>query len=215
MRTDENLSQEVRGAEIWKKTSPNEDQIGLSFSGNERNRWFYNQNREGQRSFADLSTLSGIDSIADGRGFAIWDFNRDGKIDIALSNSNAPHLNLYINQIQSDLKTVAVRFVGGAKEDAASEFTPRDGYGAVITVETSEGLVIKREFRCGEGFAVQNSDTLLIGIGAADSVTNMKVKWPSGIEYEAKDVEAGKLVTFFEHKEDSATHQVESYADGN
>ncbi len=211
MRTDENLSQEIRASKIWKKTSPNQDQNGLSFSGNERNRWFYNQNQDGRRSFTDLSTLSGIDSIADGRGFSIWDFNHDGRTDIALSNSNAPHLNLYVNQIESNCKTVAIRFVGGASTNSPSKFTPRDGYGAVVTLETSDGLTIKREFRCGEGFAVQNSDTLLVGIGVSDSVGSMKVKWPSGIEYEANDIDAGMVVTFFENKNDAATHTVDEY----
>lgn len=212
MRTDKNMSQDVRTSVVWNDPKPNKkDWISRSFSGHERNRWFYNHNRNGKRSFVDLSTLSGLDSDADGRGFALWDYNRDGRVDIALSNANAPHLNLYMNQIESGNRVIAVRFVGGADSDSPSDFTPRDGYGAIVTLETADGLNIKREFRCGEGFAVQNSDTLLIGIGAAESVKNLKVKWPSGIQYETKEIDSGSLVTLFENKNNKPTHQVSEY----
>ncbi len=215
MRTDNNLSNEVRNSGDWRSDSPQDNQLSVSFSGNERNRWFYNQNRNGRRSFADLSTLSGMDSIADGRGFAIWDYNRDGRVDIALSNANAPLLNLYTNQIESDNRMVAIRFVGGATTDEPGKYTSRDGYGAVVTVETSNGLTIKREFRCGEGFAVQNSDTLLVGIGDSGSILKMNIKWPSGITYETKEIEAGTLVTLFENKNDSPTHEIAAYTPGS
>lgn len=183
----------------------------MSFSGNERNRLFYNQDGGGDREFTDLSTLSGMDSIADGRGFATWDFNRDGKIDVALSNANAPLLNLYVNQIESKNKIVAIRFVGGATSDGAGKFSTRDGYGAVVTLETEKGIKIKREFRCGEGFAVQNSDTLLIGIGDSDSIQKLNVHWPSGITYEAKDIAAGSLVTLLENEKGSPKHEIAAY----
>lgn len=212
MRTDKNMSNEDRTSVVWDDPVPNKkDWISRSFSGHERNRWFYNQNRDGKRSFVDLSTLSGLDSDADGRGFAIWDYNRDGRVDIALSNANAPHLNLFTNQIESGNQVVAVRFIGGADADAPSKFSPRDGYGAVIRLETSDGLNIKREFRCGEGFAVQNSDTLLIGIGQADSIRKLTVRWPSGIEYSTSEIAAGSLVTLFENQDDKPTHQVADY----
>lgn len=206
------MSPDDRSSVVWNDPKPNKkDWISRSFSGHERNRWFYNQNRDGQRSFVDLSTLSGLDSDADGRGFAIWDYNRDGRVDIALSNANAPHLNLYTNQIQSDNQVIAVRFVGGADSNSSSKFSTRDGYGAIVTLETSDGINIKREFRCGEGFAVQNSDTLLIGIGAAQSVRNLKVRWPSGIEYDTQQIDSGSLVTLWENKEDKATHEIAEY----
>ncbi len=211
MRSDDNLSGEVRNAAAWKNTTPIADQVGASFSGNERNRWFYNQNKDGRRSFTDLSTLSGLDSLADGRGFAIWDCNRDGRVDIALSNSNAPHLGLFSNQIESKNQIIAIRFVGGADTNKPSRFSSRDGYGASVAIETKEGLTIEREFRCGEGFAVQNSDTLLVGIGDSDSINSLKIKWPSGITYGTREIPAGSLITLFENKENKPAHEVEDY----
>ena len=51
------------------------------------------------RAFSDLSGVSGMDSIADGRGFAYLDYDRDGWVDVALVNSNAPQLELFRNRM--------------------------------------------------------------------------------------------------------------------
>lgn len=152
-----------------------------------------------------------MDSLADGRGFAIWDCNRDGRVDVALSNSNAPHLSLYSNQIASKNQVVAIRFIGGADTDQPGKYSSRDGYGAVVSIETADGISIKREFRCGEGFAVQNSDTMLIGIGESESIKSVKIKWPSGITYGTQEVAAGSLITLFENKDEKPAHEIANY----
>ena len=61
-----------------------------SFSGYERNCLFLN--RAGKQ-FTDVSLISGLDNIADGRTFVYWDYDRDGWQDIALVNANSPLLN--------------------------------------------------------------------------------------------------------------------------
>ena len=40
-----------------------------------------------------------MDSIADGRGFAYFDFDRDGWQDVVLVNSNAPQLELALGRL--------------------------------------------------------------------------------------------------------------------
>ena len=56
-----------------------------SFSGYERNCWFHNM---GDGGFTDLSALSGLDNVADGRAHVVWHFDRDGWLDVALVNAN-------------------------------------------------------------------------------------------------------------------------------
>ena len=55
-----------------------------------------------------------------------------------------------------------------------------------------------REHRCGEGFASQNSRTLLIGIGEHEVAEQIRIRWPSGRSTELGEVAAGSLVTVFE-----------------
>ena len=57
---------------------------GLSFSGFERDALFLN--REGNR-FQDISGVSGIDSISDGRSAVTVDLDNDGDLDIFLTTN--------------------------------------------------------------------------------------------------------------------------------
>jgi peroxiredoxin len=166
-----------------------------SFSGRETNSVFIN---EAGRAFTDLSGVSGMDSIADGRGFAYLDANRDGWVDVALVNSNAPQLELFHNRmgtLGAPGRAIRVRLIGGnATGSPARGLAPRDGVGAHVLVEAGQ-LKLRRELRLGDGFAVQNSATMIIGIGANDSAESLKVVWPSGRVSDAGRVPAGSLAT--------------------
>ena len=181
-----------------------------SHSGHERNHFFLS--RDG-KEFTDLSTVSGLDSIADSRGFVLWDYDRDGWQDIALVNANAPLLNMYRNQIGSlpvserqPANFIALRIVGGNRTAKSSTYGPRDGYGAKISVTLSDQTLF-RENRCGEGFAVQNSNTMLIGLGHHDQADAVEVRWPSGKSQTIGKVNAGSLLTVFENPDDSPNRQ--------
>ncbi len=184
----------------------NGDQQLHSLSGHERNHLFLNTSRPGQASFEDVSGLSGLDHIGDSRAFVLFDYDRDGWQDIALVNANAPLLNLYHNEMGRLLQTtgdspagiVVVRFVGGnSRSQPDSRFACRDGYGAVVSIEL-DTRKLKREFRCGEGFAAQNSDTMIIGIGQNSHARRVAVRWPSGEIQSLDNVAEGTLVTAFE-----------------
>jgi peroxiredoxin len=170
----------------------------VSFSGLERNKLFLNLAGEG---FEDVSSLSGADSIADSRGVALFDYDRDGWQDLVLINTNKPLLQLYRNRMGEHGargRVIALRLVGGnADAKPSSEFSNRDGIGALITAEAGD-LTLTRERRLGEGFAVQNSGTLLLGIGEHEAVDRLRVRWPSGRVEEVSDVAAGTLVTLYE-----------------
>ena len=108
-----------------------------SFSGNERNKLFMNV--EG-KSFADVSLLSGVDALEDGRCFSIWDYNRDGAQDIALLNMNSPHVQIFKNQFHSETTKnnfIAIQLIGGnSKAEKSGEWSNRDGVGAKVTVKS-------------------------------------------------------------------------------
>ncbi|HUS38254.1 MAG TPA: VCBS repeat-containing protein, partial [Pirellulales bacterium] len=69
---------------------------GVSWSGREPNRCFLNL---GNSKFSDISGVSGLDSEGDGRAAAIVDWDRDGDLDIWLTNRTAPRLSLLRNNI--------------------------------------------------------------------------------------------------------------------
>ena len=217
MRTDDKLARDsFRFSDEWQRSedgaslNPEIDRrltggqledgryVVHSLSGHERNKLFMNS---AGTSFADMSALSGLDNPADGRGFALLDYNRDGRHDIALVNANVPAFNLYRNAIDNVGNVIAVRFEGANHSPLSGEGTVRDGFGALVAVTLPNGTTLKREHRCGEGFAAQNSATMLIGIGDA-ATTSLKVKWPNGKTFELAEARAGDLVLARENEQD-------------
>ncbi|CAN5885650.1 hypothetical protein BH23GEM9_BH23GEM9_00400 [soil metagenome] len=190
---------------------------GASHSGHERNHFFANL-REG--GFKDLSRISGLDNLLDGRAYALLDHDRNGWQDIVIVNANAPKVQFYRNRIgEMDARTaqrqmIALRLVGGNHTPEPSEWSSRDGYGALVKVELDE-FTITREHRAGEGFAAQNSATMFIGIGERDRVRNVRIRWPSGHEQELGSLPARTLVTVYENPAQSPTGKpfvVEAYS---
>lgn len=222
VRTDENLSRpSFRVSPEWKRTGA-PDNLGPqidarltgaerqgdkvlvhSLNGSERNHYFVNR---GGRSFLDISALSGLDNPADSRGFAVLDYDRDGWQDIALVNANQPLFNLYHNEMPGAGVSggmIAIRFVGGNRASAPSkEFSCRDGYGAHVAVDLGDGKLV-REHRCGDGWAAQNSATMILGIGSHATVASLSVRWPSGKTTSTQAIPEGTLLIAYENPHDS------------
>ncbi len=226
MRGDGKLSGSIRNSKSWKTSRFDAEveaaagselalSISQSFSGNERNKFFYSRKAE---QFTDLSAVSGLDSAADGRVLALWDFDRDGWQDMAVVNANAPLLNIYRNEIGavdgstgSTGRVIAIRFVGGSRTaEPNKQFGCRDGYGARVRVTAGEFNLI-REHRCGEGMAGQNSRTMLIGIGNNDVVQSIEIRWLSGIKQQVHDVPAGTLLTVYEDPQSAPGQSAVTY----
>jgi thiol-disulfide isomerase/thioredoxin len=168
-----------------------------SLSGKERNRLFLNQ---GGDQFSDISMLSGADHVGDGRSVVLWDYNRDGKTDIASVNTNAPKLVMFRNEATPAEKNnfIALRLVGGNRTSRAnSGFSSRDGYGARVILNCGSRAFVE-EHRCGEGYSAQNSNTLLIGIGRATTIDSATIRWPGGRMQKLPGLPVGKLITIHE-----------------
>ena len=168
-----------------------------SLSGNERNRLFLNS----AGNFADVTLVSGADDIADGRSFAVVDFDQDSWQDIALMSLNNPKFKLYKNQMQ-DLYpgNRSLRFrLRGSADSAQGQVgkTNRDGIGAKVYVKYRSGKTMIVQKQCGEGFATQNSGILSVGVPAGDEVVSLVVKWPSG-KMSTIDSPDGQVITLIE-----------------
>lgn len=163
-------------------------------------------------SFQELSGISGLDAEADGRSFAIFDFDRDGWQDIALVNANSPLVELFRNRMGEAAgveaaanRVVALRFFGSNQTDAAKPGSSnRDGIGTRVELRFGEHTA-HRERRGGEGLAAQNSATLLIGVGPRSEVDGLVVRWPSGGVQRLGAFETGQLVSVYEDPSQSPT----------
>ncbi len=142
-------------------------QEGFSFSGYERD--FLALSRGGEH-FLDVSGVSGIDSIGDGRGAAFADFDNDGDLDVFVVSLQRTAHELFRNNVGAEQGFIRVEPVGRAGTDA---------FGTVVRVKTPSGLQTKVKSG-GSGFLAQHDPRLLFGLGRAPRAEWIEVTWPDG-----------------------------------
>jgi thiol-disulfide isomerase/thioredoxin len=144
---------------------------GFSFSGYERDPLYLNL---GTRKFMDVSGVSGIDSITDGRAGVFADFDNDGDLDVFMTTIQGQAHHLFRNNVGQDGASLRV-----ALEGAGASSGGRDAFGAVVRVKTSQGTLTKIKSG-GSGFISQHDPRLLFGLGRDASAQSVEVTWPSG-----------------------------------
>jgi enediyne biosynthesis protein E4 len=133
-------------------------------------RILYHNNGNG--TFADISADagSGITAMHAGRGLAIGDLWNDGRLSAVISNMN-DHPSLLVNQVRSANHWIAIRTVGTKSN--------RDGIGARVSVKAGSRVLVD-EVRSGASYASHSDMRVHFGLGAANKVDLMQVRWPSG-----------------------------------
>ena len=210
MRTDPGKDRNFVYSKEWQSsgklamydTDADGKKISNSFSGNERDHLYLNQSG---KSFMDVSALSGLDLITDGRSFAYLDYDHDGWLDVAVASANTPQLQLLHNEIGNSITEsrnhVQLKFFGGnTSSEPSATLSNRDGYGAKIIAALDNGLTVYREHHCGAGLAAQNTSVIHLGIGTATTIRELTVIWPSGKIHVTRNIQPGTLHEIREKK---------------
>lgn len=180
---------------------------GMPWSGNERNHLYFGGIPGVQ--FEDYSGITGIDDPGDGRAFSLLDYDRDGRVDIALASPGKPRFRLLRNgigeRVGADNGYIALRLVGGNHTSEPSDsWSARDAYGTAVHLDLEQTTVF-REHQPESGFVGQHSSTMILGIGQRDAAKRMEVRWLSGKLQSFDDVPARVLVTVYENPAQSPT----------
>ena len=159
---------------------------GFSFSGFERNCLYLNM--KGQR-FKNISGVSGIDSITDGRAAVLADFDNDGDLDVFVTTIQGQGHLLFRNNVGNDNNFIRITLEGKS--------SGKDAFGAVVRVKTSQG-VLTRLKSGGSGFLAQHDPRLLFGLGHQEKAQSVVVTWPSGEVQQLGPIRAGSSLKIVE-----------------
>lgn len=168
-------------------------QQGLSFSGFERDALFMNLE---SREFQDISGVSGIDSISDGRAAVLADFDNDGDQDIFLTTIQGEGHLLFKNNVGQANHFIRVTLEGST--------SGRDAFGAVVRLKTAQGIQTQ-VCSGGNGFLAQQDRRLLFGLGQEKEAEWLEVLWPSGKTQRFSGIPAAASLKIVESSEDYAS----------
>jgi enediyne biosynthesis protein E4 len=149
---------------------PEVDKFHLG-SGYLEPRVLYHNNGNG--TFTDISAESGtgITTSTSARGLAVADLWNDGQLSLLINNVYAKP-SLLVNTVRTRNHWIALKTVGTRSN--------RDGIGAKITVKLGTRTLVD-EVRSGSSYISQNDLRVHLGLGAADKVDTVQVRWPSGL----------------------------------
>jgi hypothetical protein len=136
----------------------------------------------GEGRFEDVSDRAGaaLQQKKSSRGAAFADFDNDGDIDVAVMNlGEAP--SLYRNDLSSGHHWVQLRLEGTKSN--------RSAIGATVMVH-SGGSAQTRPVVSQSSYISQSDLRLHFGLGAAEKVEKIMVRWPNGVEEEFPGVAA-------------------------
>jgi hypothetical protein len=141
----------------------------MTWSGYQKKKLFRNL---GTQSFKEISAEAGVDNDLDGRGIGVGDFDNDGRLDFYQSNADQPGL-LYRDVIEKPGNWVELKLVGTKSN--------RDAIGTRVTIKAG-GLSMMREVNGGNGYSSQSTLRLHFGLGTADKIDPVEIRWPSGLK---------------------------------
>lgn len=126
------------------------------------------------RKFADVSATAGLyfQQPMHGRGTAWLDVNNDGLPDIVVSHIRQ-QAALLVNQTVEHGRWLGLELVG--------RLSARDGRNTRVTVSAGSNTRVF-ETVAGTGYLSSSDRRLLVGFGNADSIDNLQIHWPSGIQ---------------------------------
>ena len=146
----------------------------------------------GAGRFEEVTAKAGADfaraNVA--RGAAYADYDRDGDLDLLLTNNHGP-ARLLRNDGGNRHNSISIR-TRGVKSN-------RDGIGAVVRIESASGKQWST-VRSGSSYLSQSDLALTFGLGTDPVVRAIDVEWPSGARDHLADVDVNQFLTIEEGK---------------
>jgi hypothetical protein len=146
-------------------------------------------NEQGKK-FVDVSSDSGdvFHQLWAARGMAIGDINNNGKLDAVVTTNNGSAYVL-LNQTSNSNHWIAFKLIGTKSN--------RDAIGAQVRISTSNGNQFA-SVSTASSYQSSSDKRVHFGLGTADSVREVEIRWPSGIRQLVTNQKADNIVTITE-----------------
>ena len=147
------------------------------------------RNDQGKR-FENVSAASGdvFHQAWAARALAIGDIDNDGRLDAVVSSNDGP-ARVLLNQTETSNHWVTLKLVGVKSN--------RDAIGAQVRVLTSAGEQYATVTTTGS-YQSSSDKRLHFGLGNADSIGKIEIRWPSGIHQVLTSQRVNTILTITE-----------------
>lgn len=147
----------------------------------------------GDGTFADASARAGQSFTvpAAHRGAAFGDLNNDGRMDIVTTNLNSKP-EIFINRAAGGSHWLLIKLIGTKSN--------RDGLGARVQVTTPMGTQ-SNHATTAVGYSSSSDKRVHFGLGAAASIDQIKIIWPSRVRQTLTRVKADQVLTVRERED--------------
>lgn len=161
--------------------------FGIGSTYREPNQLFLNR---GGGRFEEVTggAGSGLAVLESSRGAAFGDLDNDLDVDVLVVNLGAAP-TLLRNDGQAERHALSVRLAGGA--------SGADGLGALILADTGEFNQLAL-MRSGESYQSTHDLRAHFGLGSAEVVRALSVRWPRGLAQRLTEVPADRLLVVVE-----------------
>ncbi|MBI4161288.1 MAG: CRTAC1 family protein [Acidobacteria bacterium] len=123
-----------------------------------------------------------------GRGAATGDLDNDGDLDLVVTNSNQ-EARLFRNLTDGRRHWVTIRAEGTRSN--------RDALGAVIRIQAG-GRAQREDVRAASSYASQNDGRVHFGLGGAERVDRVEIRWPGGLRERWEGLSADRILVLRE-----------------
>jgi len=165
-------------------------------AGYAQRKLLYRNLRDGKMEDVSLEAGPGISAPSASRGCAFGDFDNDGDLDFVVN---------CVNELPQLIRCDSRRKDNWIKIRAIGTKSNRSGIGArilCVTIPPGESRPHRQidEVRSGGGYFSQNDLRVHFGIGLAQKVDLLEIRWPSGQTDSLKDLKANQLYYVTEGK---------------